>query len=61
MGDTATFGVDLGGTNVRVGLVDPDGSVVEERRAATPSTLDEIVEHITGAVRAFAPLRPEAR
>jgi len=61
MGDTATFGVDLGGTNVRVALVDPDGRVVEERRAETPSTLDEIVDHITGAVRAFAPLRPEAR
>jgi glucokinase len=61
VGDTATFGVDLGGTNVRTALVDPDGRVVEERRAETPSTLDEIVDHITGAVRAFAPLRPEAR
>jgi glucokinase len=61
VGDTATFGVDLGGTNVRVAVVDPDGRVVEERRAATPSTLDEIVEHIAGAVRSIAPLRPEAR
>ncbi len=61
MGDTATFGVDLGGTNLRVGLVDPDGTVVDERRVATPRTLDEIVDRIAGTVRAFAPLRPEAR
>jgi glucokinase len=61
VGDTATFGVDLGGTNLRVAVVDPDGRVVEERRADTPHTLDDIVDHIAGAVRAFAPLRPEAR
>ena len=61
MGDTATFGVDLGGTNLRVALVDPDGSVVDERRVATPHTLDEIVDRIAGAVRDFAPQRPEAR
>jgi glucokinase len=61
VGESATFGVDLGGTNVRVALVDPDGTIVEQRRAPTPRTLDGIVDHITGAVRAFAPLRPEAR
>ena len=61
VGDTATFGVDLGGTNLRVALVDPDGTIVEQRRVPTPPTLDGIVDTITGAVRAFAPLRPEAR
>ena len=61
MGATATFGVDLGGTNLRVALVDPDGTIVEQRKARTPDTLDGIVDHITGAVRAFAPLRPDAR
>ncbi len=61
VGDTATFGVDLGGTNLRVAVVDPDGSVVEERRVSTPPTLDGIVDEITDAVRAFAPLRPDAR
>jgi glucokinase len=61
VGITATFGVDLGGSNLRVALVDPDGTIVEQRRAATPATLDGIVDTITGAVRAFAPLRPEAR
>ncbi len=60
MGDDATFGVDLGGTNVRVALVDPDGTIVEQRRTSTPRTLDEIVDVITAAVRAFAPSRPEA-
>jgi glucokinase len=58
---TATFGVDLGGTNLRIALVDPDGTIVEQRRVATPHTLDGIVDCITGAVRAFAPLRSEAR
>jgi glucokinase len=61
VGDSATFGVDLGGTFLRVALVDPDGTVVDERRMSTPSTLDEMVDRITGTVRAFAPLRPEAR
>jgi glucokinase len=61
VGATATFGVDLGGTNLRVALVDPDGAIVEQRSGATPDTLDGIVENIAGAVRAFAPLRPDAR
>jgi glucokinase len=58
---TATFGVDLGGTNLRVALVDPDGTIVEQRVAGTPDTLDGMVDTIAGAVRAFAPLRPDAR
>jgi glucokinase len=61
VGGAATFGVDLGGTNLRVALVDPDGSVVDERRVATPKTLDDIVASITEIVRALAPLRPDAR
>jgi len=56
----ATFGVDLGGTNVRVALVDPDGTIVEQRRSPTPGSLDGIVDHIAGEVRRFAALRPEA-
>lgn len=61
VGGIATFGVDLGGTNLRVALVDLDGSVVVERKVATPKTLDLIVESITDAVRDLAPLRPDAR
>ena len=61
VGDTATFGVDLGGTNLRVALVDPDGTVVDEQRFATPLTLDDIVTTIHVAARALAPRRSEAR
>jgi len=61
VGETATFGVDLGGTNLRVALVDPDGTVVDQQRVRTPPTLDEIVTNIATAVRAFAPQRPEAK
>jgi glucokinase len=60
VGDTATFGVDLGGTNLRIALVDPDATVVEERRVDTPQTLDEIVDTITDAVRELAPRRIDA-
>ena len=58
---TATFGVDLGGTNLRVAVVDPDGTVVEQRRMPTPDTLDGIVAAIDDSVRALAGLRPGAR
>ena len=61
VGATATFGVDLGGTNLRVALVDPDGTIVEQRTVGAPDTLDGIVDRIAGAVRQFAPLRPDAR
>jgi glucokinase len=57
-GSVATFGVDLGGTNTRVALVDPDGTVVEQRIAATPPTLDGIVALIADGARALAHLRP---
>jgi glucokinase len=61
MADPSTFGVDLGGTNLRIALVDPDGTIVEQRRVATPDTLDGIVDRIMGAVRVLGPLRPDAR
>jgi glucokinase len=61
VGATATFGVDLGGTNLRVALVDPDGTVVDEHRMSTPRTLDDIVGSIAEAVRGFSTRRPEAR
>jgi glucokinase len=61
VGDTPTFGVDLGGTNLRVALVDPDGVVVADRRHARPSTAEEIVDTIVRGVRDLAPQRPDAR
>jgi glucokinase len=61
MREPATFGVDLGGTNTRVAVVDADGTIVDQRRALTPPTLDGIVEHIADVVRELAPQRPDAR
>jgi len=34
----ATFGIDLGGTNVRCALVADDGTIVDDRRLPTPKT-----------------------
>jgi glucokinase len=56
----ATFGVDLGGTNLRVAIVDPDGTIVAQQKVATPPTLDGICDGIAGAVRSLAPHRPDA-
>ncbi|MEX1008232.1 MAG: ROK family protein [Acidimicrobiia bacterium] len=55
----ATFGVDLGGTNLRAAVVDRDGTIADERRAATPATLDEIVAAIASAVDELAPVKPD--
>ena len=56
----ATFGVDLGGTNTRVALVDPDGTIVEQRVGSTAPTLDGIVGFIADAARALQHHRPDA-
>ncbi|MFI5053769.1 MAG: ROK family protein [Acidimicrobiia bacterium] len=61
MGAPATFGVDLGGTNVRVALVDADGAIAEQRRVPTPPTLDGIIDEIAGAVRALGATAPGSR
>ncbi|MET0920091.1 MAG: ROK family protein [Acidimicrobiia bacterium] len=45
-----TYGVDLGGTHVRIGRVDHAGAVVEKVKTDTPDTLDGIVDTIAGAV-----------
>ncbi len=50
------IGVDLGGTNIKAGLVDGSGAVIE--RLSIPSEvdlgLDGIVENICTAVRSVA-------
>ena len=43
----ATIGVDLGGTHVRVAVVDDSGNVCHEHKAASPS---DRVEHLVAAV-----------
>ncbi len=57
----ATFGVDLGGTNVRAAVIDDAGRILDDQRAATPKTLDGIVECIAAAVRALGAAHPHAR
>jgi len=56
----ATFGVDLGGTNLRVGVVDDDGTIAAQRRLATPAVLDDIVATIASGVEELGAVRPGA-
>ncbi len=56
-----TFGVDLGGTNLRAAVVDADGTIVSQRRTTTPTTLDGIVSAIAQAVADLARDCPDAR
>lgn len=55
-----TFGVDLGGTNLRVGVVDADGELREQHRVATPQRAERIVDAIADAVDALAGRHPGA-
>lgn len=41
-----TAGVDVGGTNLRVGIVDEDGTVIAERRTPSPDSADALVAAI---------------
>lgn len=50
----ATFGIDLGGTNLRSGVVDGTGTLVADQRVPTPATLEGIVEAIAASVRALS-------
>ena len=43
-----TLGVDLGGTNLRIGVVDEAGAILAEVRAPAPSEVDALV-HAIGA------------
>ena len=61
MNDRSAFGVDLGGTNLRVGVVHPDATIAGQTRMATPPTLDGIVTAITDAVAELEPVRSDAR
>lgn len=55
------IGVDVGGTKVLGVLFDVDaGAIVAQHRAATPTTVDELVETIAGVVEAIAADHHEA-
>jgi glucokinase len=57
-----TVGVDVGGTKVAAGLVDDDGTVLAQQRAATPSTspeqVIEVVATVVESLLEFADGRP---
>jgi glucokinase len=55
-----TFGIDLGGTNLRAAVVDAHGELLDEQRCDTPPELAGIVDAMAGAVRALARTCPEA-
>jgi glucokinase len=55
-----TFGIDLGGTHLRVGVVAPDGSLLDEVRGRTPAELGAIVACISEATEALAARYAEA-
>ena len=55
-----TFGVDLGGTNVRCAVVDADGQVLGERREPTPDGHDAVVAVIAALVEQLRPQFPAA-
>ena len=60
---TTTFGIDLGGTNVRCGVVDEAGVILAERREATHpgAPWADIVAVMARLVRALADDHPGAR
>ena len=41
-----TIGIDLGGTNLRLGVVDAGGQIVDEHRVHAPGELDALVDAI---------------
>jgi glucokinase len=45
-----TVGVDVGGTNIRAGVVDVDGAVLQTVRTPTPHTQGELQDAVAGAV-----------
>lgn len=57
----ATFGIDLGGTNLRSGVVGSDGALIADQRVPTPATLEGIVDAIASGVRELASKHDTAR
>lgn len=55
-----TVGIDLGGTNLRVGVVDADGRVVDECRVPAPKVLDDLADAVGNAFDEVATAEPAA-
>jgi len=60
---TVTFGIDLGGTNVRCGVIDESGTILAERREGThcDASWQEMVAVMVKLVQGFADEYPDAR
>ena len=54
MGESYVLAADLGGTNLRIAAVTSDGSILQQRRAATPQTGDasDIIDTIVNEIDA---------
>jgi glucokinase len=55
-----TVGVDVGGTSVRAGVVDPDGAVLDTVRADTSASAAQLESRIAGLVAELAGRHPVA-
>jgi len=55
-----TVGIDLGGTNLRVGVVDAAGRVVDECRVPAPKALDDLAETVAHAFDEVSAAEPAA-
>ncbi len=59
MPEPATIGVDLGGTHVRVAVVEGDGTIVDERRGDPPHGGDAVVEAVLALVAGIRADHPD--
>lgn len=59
-GELLTVGIDIGGTSVRAGVVDGDGTIVASRRALTPATEQGTENLIVELVTELAAAHPVA-
>ncbi len=56
---TLTCGVDVGGTKIAGGVIDEDGTILEEHRVESPATDSEAIEEaIAGLVKELASRHP---
>jgi glucokinase len=53
-----TIGIDVGGTSVRAGVVDPDGTILDTVRADTGRDEAALESTITGAIKELAARHP---
>jgi glucokinase len=55
-----TVGIDLGGTNLRVGVVDHEGNVLRDSRVPAPKALDDLSDAVAAAYSEIADAGPSA-